>query len=100
MSRLLDADLPLLVREIGQGGDLVRVVSHPGGPLEEVDFVFESMVETELFDIGKHLALGQVGEDADGLFRSLLVDDRLGVFGLFLVKHLLVLHHRGSLEFY
>lgn len=60
----LDADPPLVIGEVRQGGDFMGVMSDPSGPLEQVDLVDESMVVTELLDVRKHLRLGQVGEDA------------------------------------
>lgn len=97
--RLLDTDPPLVVRQVGKGGDLVRVMSDPGGPFEQGDVVLETMLHAKVFYVGKHLGLGQVREDADGLFRRLrvlFVHDRF-VFGVFGVKRLLVFHHgRGQ----
>jgi hypothetical protein len=95
MRRLLDTDPPLVVRQVRKGGDLVRVVSDPGGPFEQGDVVLETMLHAKVFDVGKHLGLGQVCEDADGLFRRLrvlFVHDGL-VLGVFGVKRLLVFHH-------
>lgn len=95
MRRLLDTDPSLLVRQVGKGGDLVRVMSDPGGPFEKGDVVLETMLHAKMFDVGKHLGLGQVREDAVGLLRRLrvlFVHDGL-VFGVFGVKHLLVFLH-------
>lgn len=92
---LLDTDPPLVVRQVREGGDLVRIMSDPGGPFEKGDVVLETMLHAKVFDVGKHLGLGQVREDADGLFRRLrvlFVYDGF-VFGVFGVKRLLVFLH-------
>jgi len=95
---LLDTNPPLLVRQLGEHRNLMRVVRYSSGTSEQGVLFLESMFATELIDIGKDLCLGQMSEDADALnSRMFFVVERFGMLGVFVLNLFLFSHGRGGL---